>query len=82
MPDRDGNLLEISDDIYNKFYSQNHKININLYKEYVKRYINQNFTNLTKEEIFNKEENNIYLKMYCSQYYLSNPDQSHDEALT
>ena len=82
IPDPDGNIIETTEDYNNKFYTEDHKISINLHKEYVKRYINLNYANLTKKEIFNKEENYLYLKMFCRQYYLNNPDKSHDDALT
>ena len=82
IPDPDGNIIEINNENNNKFIYEEHKIDLTLHKEFVKSYIYNNYANLTKKEIFNKENNYIYLKMFCRQYFLNNPDKARDDALT
>lgn len=53
-----------------------------MHKEFVKSYINENYANMTKKEVFNNKNNYIYLKLYCRQYFLNNPDKPRDDALT
>ena len=82
IPDPDGNIFEINEEINNIFTSEEHKLDLNVHKESVKCYIFENYANLTQKEVFNKENNYIQLKFYCRQYFLNNPDKARDDALT
>ena len=59
IPDPDGNIFEINEEINNIFTSEEHKLDLNVHKESVKCYIFENYANLTQKEVFNKENNYI-----------------------
>ena len=65
-----------------KFISEEHIIQINLHKSYIKDFIFKSFANLIKKEIFYKSENNEYISEYCKEYFIRNPDISTDMALS
>lgn len=80
-PDADGNLVLIKTN-KSLFTSVIHKILEHLLKSYIKDFINRNFVNIVKNDIFLKEDiTHKYLRQYCVNYFLDNPDGSTDKVL-
>ena len=80
-PDADGNLFQINTN-KSLFTSDIHKIPEHLHKSYIKDFINRNFANIVKNDIFLKEDiTHKYLSQYCIKYFLDNPDESTDKVL-
>ena len=45
-------------------------------------FIDINFPNIIKNDLFNKNNFDLYLKYYCRKYLIINPDEPTDVALT
>ena len=81
FPDPDGNIISYENN-NNYFVSDSHNFPIELHKSYVKGYIDINFPNIIKNDLFNKNDFDLYLKYYCRKYFIINPDEPTDVALT
>jgi hypothetical protein len=81
FPDPDGNIISYENN-NNYFVFDSHNFPIELHKSYIKGYIDINFPNIIKNDLFNKNDFDLYLKYYCRKYFIINPDEPTDVALT
>ena len=80
FPDPEGNI--ISNNNNNNFECENHLISIEFHESYAKDYINLNYINLSKNEIFKEiDTKHKYIKEFYIKYFLENPDESTNEVI-
>ena len=82
-PDSEGNIIIELDKINDIILFEDHKIDLKYHKAYIIDYIKNNFSKITKEELFNNNNNNeLYLKEYGKFYFIQNPEDSVSTALS